>query len=511
MIGSLWTGVLGLSAQQKALDNESNNVANVNTIGYKASRVGFEDQVYQASIGKGSKVGEAQKSFIQGAVKETGNEYDMALQGDGFFMLKTDDGNDEFFTRAGNFTTNTEGYLTDASGNRVQGWVAEPIGFGTSKYDKFTTDFDSLIHDETYKDKNADLVGSITIKRTSFNTTATQDQINAANKAMSQYMTASNGSIITLPESNTGNIDTKVFSYDLSFGNLNVVDAAGDMYDSAGAVTTVVANAVPQPININFTATTDKANDVRNGLINFIETGATAPAGTPLTITDSKGTITNLQDVIKISDLVDGEFNIVPIRPPVSEEDTQQEIISMVKAATDTGTTTVPLNTWDNMVNPTTGKVAAAGAEVFQVSSNFTNNKDDTLTDINLNLEKLGISSIPYGELKVDDNGLLKIYQDGAEIVVGQTAVAKFLNNTELNPIGGNLYKSTGPQGSGNPIFATGNTNMADVSSQSLELSNADLSESLVNLIVYQRAFEANSKLITTSDEILTSLLGMKR
>ena len=166
MIGSLWTGVLGLSAQQKALDNESNNIANVNTIGYKASRVGFEDQVYQATVGKGSKAGDARKSFIQGAIKETGNEYDMALQGDGFFMLKTADVNDRFFTRAGNFTTNTEGYLTDASKNRVQGWVSTPIGFGTTKYDKFTTDFDSLIHDQMYKDKNADLVGSITVKRT---------------------------------------------------------------------------------------------------------------------------------------------------------------------------------------------------------------------------------------------------------------------------------------------------------------------------------------------------------
>jgi flagellar hook protein FlgE len=488
MIGSLWTGVLGLSSQQKALDNESNNVANVNTVGYKSSRMNFEDQVYQAGIGKGSAVGGTEKSFVQGAVKETGNEYDLALQGDGFFMLKSADGNDEFFTRAGNFTTNVEGYLTDASGNRVQGWVATPIGFGTSKYDKFTTDFDSLIHDQSYEDKNADMVGSITVKRTSFDTTATQDQVNEANKAMSQYMTAANGTIIQLPESNAGEITGKVFSYDINFGNLNVNTTTG----------------LPETVNINFTATTDKANDVRNGLINYIETG---DAGEPIKLVDDQGVEAYLKDLISISDLVDGEFTISPIRPPVTEEEGKQEIINITTAATDTGTTTTPLNTWENMKT----KIEDAGGEVFQISSSFTNKKEDTLSDINLNLEKLSISSIPYGELQVDDNGLLKIYQDGAEIVVGQTAVAKFLNNVELDALGGNLYKSTGPQGSGNAIFATGNANMASVSSKSLELSNADLSESLVNLIVYQRAFEANSKLITTSDEILNKLLEMKR
>ena len=490
MIGSLWTGVLGLSAQQKALDNESNNVANVNTIGYKASRVGFEDQVYQATVGKGSKAGDARKSFIQGAIKETGNEYDMALQGDGFFMLKTADVNDRFFTRAGNFTTNTEGYLTDASKNRVQGWVSTPIGFGTTKYDKFTTDFDSLIHDQMYKDKNADLVGSITVKRTTFSSMASQDEVNAANKAMSQYMTAANGSIITLPESNVNKIKDKTFSYDLNLGNLNV-DAAGQ----------------PAPINIKFTATTDKANDVRNGLIDYIETGGKNPAE-PLTVTDNNGVVANLKDVIKISDLVDSEFNIVPIRPPVSEEDGKQEIVSITtNAQDDDGTISDPLNTWTNMKD----KVQAAGAETFQISSFFKNNKDEQASDINLNLDRLNISTTPDGELQVGDDGLLTIYQDGAKIVVGQLIVAKFLNNVELKALGGNLYKSTGPQGSGEPIFTTGNNDMAGVSSKSLEMSNADLSESLVNLIVYQRAFEANSKLITTSDEILTSLLGMKR
>lgn len=66
MIGALWTGISGLSAQQKALDNESNNIANVNTVGYKASRISFADQMYQDRIGKGSLVLDSEKLYTQG-------------------------------------------------------------------------------------------------------------------------------------------------------------------------------------------------------------------------------------------------------------------------------------------------------------------------------------------------------------------------------------------------------------------------------------------------------------
>jgi len=79
MIGALWTGISGLSSQQQALDNESNNIANVNTIGFKASRISFADQMYQDRIGKGSKVLDAEKLYVQGNLRLTGVSYDMAL------------------------------------------------------------------------------------------------------------------------------------------------------------------------------------------------------------------------------------------------------------------------------------------------------------------------------------------------------------------------------------------------------------------------------------------------
>lgn len=104
MIGALWTGISGLAAHQTALDNESNNIANVNTVGYKAGRISFADQVYQNQIGKGSFVQDAEKIFTTGGSQITGVEYDVALQGDGFFTVinKNTLGTAEtFYTRAG--------------------------------------------------------------------------------------------------------------------------------------------------------------------------------------------------------------------------------------------------------------------------------------------------------------------------------------------------------------------------------------------------------------------------
>ena len=99
--------------------------------------------------------------------------------------------------------------------------------------------------------------------------------------------------------------------------------------------------------------------------------------------------------------------------------------------------------------------------------------------------------------------------QDGADFAIGQAAVAVFNNNRGLNPVGNNLLAKTNE--SGEPTYNLNNNKTAEIKSKTLELSTADLSESLVNLMVFQRAFEANAKSITTADELLTTLIGLKR
>ncbi|MEA3383570.1 MAG: flagellar hook-basal body complex protein, partial [Campylobacterota bacterium] len=124
-------------------------------------------------------------------------------------------------------------------------------------------------------------------------------------------------------------------------------------------------------------------------------------------------------------------------------------------------------------------------------------------------LDNLGISDSAFGEFDVDSTGLITMKQDGASFAVGQVSIAMFNNEGGLKSDGNNMMSKTND--SGNPIYNENNDKTASVSSKTLELSTADLSESLVNLMVFQRAFEANSKSISTSDQILTTLIQLKR
>jgi flagellar hook protein FlgE len=148
-----------------------------------------------------------------------------------------------------------------------------------------------------------------------------------------------------------------------------------------------------------------------------------------------------------------------------------------------------------------------AGAEFMEIKTRI----DQTASKgkMQLRLDSLNISDSAFGDFKVDKTGLITMSQDGAVYAVGQVAIAKFITNRGLDPVGNNLLKKT--IASGDPIFNVNNDKTAEIKSNTLELSTADLSESLVNLMVFQRAFEANAKSITTADTILNTLIQLKR
>ncbi len=147
-----------------------------------------------------------------------------------------------------------------------------------------------------------------------------------------------------------------------------------------------------------------------------------------------------------------------------------------------------------------------AGAEFMQIVS--TVDQETSMSSLQLKLDSLGLTDSYLGEFSVDESGLITITQDGVDFVVGQIAIAQFVNNIGLEAVGDNLLQETTE--SGKAIYTTNNDNSTIIESETLELSTADLSESLVNLMVYQRAFEANSKSITTADELLTTLIQLK-
>ena len=140
MMGALWSGVTGLQAHQVAMDVEGNNIANVNTVGFKYSRASFADLFSQTQkvatapqgdlggknsmqIGLGSTVNTVTKIFKQGTIQTTDKQSDMAIQGDGFFVVSADGGKTYMYTRNGDFSLDSQGNFVDRNGYVVQGWM----------------------------------------------------------------------------------------------------------------------------------------------------------------------------------------------------------------------------------------------------------------------------------------------------------------------------------------------------------------------------------------------------
>ncbi len=143
MMRSLWSGVSGLNAHQVAMDVEGNNIANVNTVGFKYSRTNFQNLLSQTvksatapqgtlggknplQVGLGATVSAVETIFKQGSIQNTDKNTDMAISGDGFFVVSGDGGKTYRYTRAGDFTFDAEGNFVDPNGYIVQGWLADP-------------------------------------------------------------------------------------------------------------------------------------------------------------------------------------------------------------------------------------------------------------------------------------------------------------------------------------------------------------------------------------------------
>src|SRR3712207_5333391 len=139
MLRSLFSGISGLRAHQQMMDVTGNNIANVNTTGFKTSQTTFQDTLSQmvrasgapqgqaggtnpAQIGLGVKLGSISTNFGQGAAQTTGKSTDLMIQGDGFFVVRS--GGEQLYTRAGAFDWDSNGSLVTTNGNVVQGWMA---------------------------------------------------------------------------------------------------------------------------------------------------------------------------------------------------------------------------------------------------------------------------------------------------------------------------------------------------------------------------------------------------
>lgn len=462
MMRSLYSAISGLKNHQVKMDVIGNNIANVNTTGFKRSRVSFATTLSQTlkgasapspnqggtnsmQVGLGAMIGSIDQIMTQGSSQSTGKATDLMLQGSGFFVLNNN--GQQVYTRAGGFGQDSDGTLIDpATGAKVQGfsWSADdttPVEWGAAGDIKFKVG-DVLASDNGMPIPEMTISVAATAAPTAPSTLRTYDtsKPGAENLTIDGMTRVADG---TTPASGQYSFNQKT----------GIITFSSDMIAS------------PSPaLTIHYVeATTNNVVTTSGSLTATVDyppkPGAIVYNGTALTpykfsTSDAPG---NGEYTVKA---VNGKYQIT-----FGAED----------GATPTSTATT---------------VAAP------ISYDFTN-KPHTLTDFS-----------------IDQSGVITgVYSNGVDSVIhkiAQIAVASFANEAGLQNTGGNFYMTTNNSGTAS-IGDAGQDGRAGIVSNSIEMSNVDLSTEFTDMIVTQRGFQANSRVITVSDTLLEELINLKR
>ncbi|MEI7892463.1 MAG: flagellar hook protein FlgE [Myxococcales bacterium] len=435
ILRAMYTGVSGVNAQSEALGVVGDNIANVNTVGFKEQRALFEDilgKSFGDGPGVGVRVARVQQMFSQGALSNTGVSTDVALNGDGFFVVKGAVGGIDgtYFTRAGQFKVDKDGYLVSPQGLQAQGYKVNPDG----------ATFSSVI-------------GPIQL------TTAALQPRPTSTMTVTANLNASATSPATWdPQSPsaTSNASTSITVYD-TLGAPHTVttffrkEAAAGTWSYHVLASSSEVNTPTPPTGSTYTELTGGT-----GTLTFSSTGALITGPTlPVTVTFKNG-------------------------------------------AQVAGQNTMVLN-YGNPPPPTGTGTGLDGVTQFSSPSSVSSQGQD------------GYSSADLAGVNIDAGGVISgVYTNGQKVPMAQATIAKFRSNEGLGRAGQNLFTDTRESGQA-ALGLAGIGGRGSLTSGSVEQSNVDLAKQFVNLIQHQRAFQANTKTISTDDEMLQELVNLKR
>jgi flagellar hook protein FlgE len=429
LMSSMYTGVSGMETNSVDLTVIGDNIANANTIGFKAGRAAFEDALAQnligggGSVGWGARVQAVQRLITQGALTNTGLATDLAIQGGGFFMVRGNhagmDG--QYYTRAGQFTVNRDGDLVNLEGLAVQGYQADAAGNITGA------------------------LGNLRIGDASSQPSATQNITMRGNLQES----ATPPALPFDPTSATTAAATSNFSSPVT------------IYDSLGAAHQTTVYFVRTAAGWDWHALTD------GGGI----TGGTA--GTPVEI--AAGDLTfDTAGALVTSNTTVNNFN------PINAVNPQPVTF--------------------NFGDPT----ALGGTGLAGMTGN-----DSPST--NRFISQDGYAAGDLARIAIGTDGTVTgTFSNGQTRDLGQVALAQFEAADRLDRLGGNLFGASAAAGDLN-IGRASTGGRGAINAGTLEQSNVDLATEFVRMIAAQRGFQANSKTITTADQLLSELIQLKR
>jgi len=423
MFTAFSSALSALSGHSTAVDVVGNNLANLNTIGFKRSEVSFYDLLSrtlgasgktQVGMGVGRPI--TTRQFNQGPVQSSSGRLDAAIQGEGFFVIKDANGG-TLYTRAGNFQKTADGYLVTATGERVQGWVADTNG-------NLTT---------------TGAIGDIQIP---------EGTLRPATPTSNLFLTMN---LNAAADAGTGSqLRVPVRTFD-SLGNELIVTLT---YEKTGPNTW---NAWVEDLDASV--------------------GTASPDSTsPFTLTfDSFGSLTD----------IDGT-SVVPMPDPPPTVP-----ISITGLGSGADDLTVALNFYAPTGAPIVTQLAQPSGTSGMVQD--------------------GKPAAQVSRVAVGDQGvLLAQYTDGTEGIIGQIALAGIGNPDTLIAVGNNAFRVSAS--TAEPVIGTaGSGGRGSIIGGAIEASGADMAKEFTNLIVYQRGYQANARVITTADELSAETINLKR
>lgn len=566
MLRSLFAGVTGLGTNTLRMDVIGNNVANVNTVGFKSTRITFEEQVAQMlrgatgpdgatggsnpmQIGNGSRVASLDSVFTQGGLEATGVATDLALQGNAFFVLSN--GSRNFFTRAGSFQIDGAGQLVNPSnGYTLQGFAfdratgtygAQPstltIPIGDAEPARATTvinyrgnleadseprgtEAQSGIFFGANGDPASSATALVDLRADDTGVVALLEEGDEVRFSATVGKTAVDGSFDVTPGATMAQLaaamETVLNSVDGVDGITVTVDAQGrlsvntpDVLGTDGAVSGLIIQGLDAE---------GLTRDDFNSIAGLTESEAARDAGVfveETTVYDSLG----FAHVVRLEFTRVLAANQFTWRAEVDGGETDVLIggSGRVTFNTDGSLSGFAFDLQNGVLpnkltlGPTTG--AASPLEIDLNAGSIGGFDGITLLEASASLEATqdGFTQGSLVDFRIDRDGtLITLFSNGVTRPIGRVALAEFVNEGGLARAGDNLFEAS--VNSGDALISSVASGVeASIFSGSLEQSNVDLAREFTNMILAQRGFQASARVITTSDEVLSELLNIKR
>lgn len=506
MMGSMMSGISGLRNHQTAMDVVGNNIANVNTAGFKASRIlfsqVFSDTMANATapnsdtgtggtnpmqVGMGSTVSSIDMLYTEGNIERTDNPLDVSIDGNGLFITKANDSSSYTFTRAGAFGVDKNGNLVTSSGAKVCGWQKRIESDELADEDTFATTMDVEpinIYKDLYNgnkkiiepqpttavilsgnlNANTDSGTTVGVPLTLYDNygneiQATMNFTKLENVAPSNSILKADLSVDKVVDANDNQVqslDDVEYVKPISGGKYQVVSKnTPDALKVINSTDEYTSNEWTYEIYVNGEAVTDEAGKSISGSVVF---------------SNSEG-----EGYGKLVELLDKDGN--PI------EDFKLDFIAKYDASPDNKT---------------------------EISFDFSSVTQYTAKDSVYVYDSNGYTTGTLTEYSIGSDGVITgIYTNGKQKALGVIALASFENYSGLKSVGDSSYIETANSGEFRAVVP--GESAGSLTSNTLEMSNVDLSTEFTNMIIYQRGFQANSRGITTADEMLQELVNLKR